>query len=73
MRHTPVRLTIIQNAKLVVAVTHVLVSNPTEGYGIFILLAGLAVCTAALCAMLRFRSTRRAMLARLCKHRLGFA
>ena len=27
---------IIQNGKLVGAVTHVLVSNPTEGYGIFI-------------------------------------
>jgi hypothetical protein len=28
--------TIIQNGKLVGAVTHVLVANPTEGYGIFI-------------------------------------
>ena len=27
---------IIQNGKLVGAVTHVLVANPTEGYGIFI-------------------------------------
>ena len=27
---------IIQNGKLIGAVTHVLVSNPTEGYGIFI-------------------------------------
>ena len=28
---------IIQNGKLVGAVTHVMVANPTEGYGIFIL------------------------------------
>jgi len=27
---------IIQNGKLVGAVTHVMVANPTEGYGIFI-------------------------------------
>ena len=27
---------IIQNGKIIGAVTHVLVSNPTEGYGIFI-------------------------------------
>jgi len=27
---------IIQNGKLIGAVTHVLVANPTEGYGIFI-------------------------------------
>ena len=33
---------IIQNGKLVGAVTHVLVANPTEGYGIFILPASFA-------------------------------
>ena len=33
---------IIQNGKLVGAVTHVLVANPTEGYGIFILFASFA-------------------------------
>jgi stage IV sporulation protein B len=27
---------IIQNGKLVGAVTHVMVANPTEGYGIFL-------------------------------------
>ena len=33
---------IVQNGKLVGAVTHVMVANPTEGYGIFILLASFA-------------------------------
>jgi stage IV sporulation protein B len=34
--HTPVRLSIIQDGKLVGAVTHVLINDPTTGYGIFI-------------------------------------
>ena len=55
---------IIQNGKLVGAVTHVMVANPTEGYGIFILLASFAVFTAALRAMLRKRSARGAICAR---------
>jgi hypothetical protein len=33
---------IFQSGKLVGAVTHVMVANPTEGYGIFILLASFA-------------------------------
>ena len=33
---------IIQNGKIVGAVTHILVANPTEGYDIFILLASFA-------------------------------
>ena len=55
---------IIQNGKLVGAVTHVLVANPTEGYGIFILLANITVFTVALRAMLRKRSVRGAICAR---------
>ena len=34
--HTPVGSPIIQDGKLVDAVTHVMVADPTEGYGIFI-------------------------------------
>ena len=34
--HTPVGLPIIQDGKLVGAVTHVMVNDPTAGYGIFI-------------------------------------
>ena len=34
---------IIQDGKLVGAVTHVMVADPTEGYGIFILLCGVSV------------------------------
>ncbi|MBR2343267.1 MAG: hypothetical protein IKA64_03340 [Clostridia bacterium] len=34
--------TAIQGGKLVGAVTHVMISSPTEGYGIFILLASFA-------------------------------
>ena len=36
LEHTRVGLPIIQNGKLVGAVTHVMINNPTEGYGIFI-------------------------------------
>ena len=54
---------IIQNGKLVGAVTHVLIANPTEGYGIFILLANITVFTVALRAMLRKRSVRGAICA----------
>ena len=34
--HTPERQPIIQNGKLIGAVTHVLLNDPTSGYGIFI-------------------------------------
>jgi len=36
MTNTRERVAIIQNGKIVGAVTHVLVSDPTRGYGIFI-------------------------------------
>ena len=36
LAHTCVGLPIIQNGKLVGAVTHVMVNDPTTGYGIFI-------------------------------------
>ena len=41
-----------------------MVANPTEGYGIFILLANITVFTVALRAMLRRRSVRGAICAR---------
>ena len=41
----------------------VFVANPTEGYGIFILLANITVFTVALRAMLRKRSVRGAICA----------
>ena len=34
--HTPVGQPIIQNGKLIGAITHVMISDPTRGYGIFI-------------------------------------
>ena len=43
-----------------------MVANPTEGYGIFILLANITVFTVALRAMLRKRSVRGA----ICAHSL---
>ena len=55
---------IIQDGKLVGAVTHVMLADPTEGYGVFILLASFAVFTAALRALLRKRSARGAIFAR---------
>ena len=45
------------------AVTHVMVNDPTMGYGIFILLANITVFTVALRAMLRKRSVRGAICA----------